>query len=98
MAPYPAMTVDEVLQLLGYLLRVFGAFVFGAGIGWLAIQAYKDENRDWKLAIAGILGILGAFVLTARWVGGGGTIGGLALGIGLGILIWGPLAGFRSKS
>ena len=91
------MDFIEVLGLLGYLLRVVGALVFGLGAGWLAVQAFQSEPQSWHLPTAAFLGLLAAFVLLGRWVeNGGATLGAFGLGAGAGLLIWG-LAGSRSS-
>lgn len=90
------MTFVQVLELLGYLLRVVGMIVFGLGAGWLASKVFRGEEADWQLQVAVFLGLLGAFALVGHWVPGGGSVGGFGLGAGAGLLIWG-LAGGRPK-
>lgn len=90
------MTFVQVLELLGYLLRVVGMIVFGLGAGWLASKIFRGEDAGWQLQVGVFLGLLGAFALIGHWVPGGGSVGGFGLGAGLGLLIWG-MAGNRSK-
>jgi hypothetical protein len=91
------MDVYDILELLGFFLRVVGVLVFGVAIGWLALKTILAEKANWQLAIATMLGLLGTFVLLGRWIPGGGTLGAFALGAGLAILGWGVLAGLRKK-
>ncbi len=79
----------DVMELLGYLLRVLGALVFGLATGWLTMRSLKWQRESWQVAIAVYLGLLAAFVLLGRWVPGGGTLGAFGLGAGAGLLIWG---------
>ncbi len=89
------MDFNDALELLGYLLRVVGALVFGLGSGWLAVQAFQSETQIWQLQTAAFFGLLAAFVLLGRWVeNGGATLGAFGLGAGAGLLIWG-LTGSR---
>jgi Kef-type K+ transport system membrane component KefB len=81
------MDVFEILELLGFILRVIGALVFGIGAGWLTLKAFQWEERSWELAVAAFLGLMAVFVLVGRWVGGGGTLGAFGLGVGLGLLV-----------
>lgn len=86
--------VRALLELFGYLLRPFGALVFGLAAGWLTVRAFKTEEMGWQLPLASLLGMLATFVLLGRWVEGGGTLGMFGLGAGVGVLIWG-VAGSR---
>jgi hypothetical protein len=90
------MTFIDVLQLLGFLLRVIGVLVFGLGIGWLTAKTFRPEAQGWQLLVAVYLGLLAAFVLVGRWVAGGGTLGAFSLGVGAGLFIWG-LLGIKGK-
>lgn len=83
------LTLFDVLELLGYLLRALGALVFGLGAGWLTLRAFKWQSDSWQFAIAGYLGLLAAFVLIGHWVAGGATLGAFGLGAGAALLLWG---------
>jgi Na+-driven multidrug efflux pump len=82
-------TILDIMELLGYLLRVLGALVFGLATGWLTMHALRGQRDSWQVAVAVYLGLLAAFVLLGRWVPGGGTLGAFGLGAGAGLLIWG---------
>ena len=81
--------IYEVLDLLGYPLRALGSLVFGLGVGWLVLKIIKDVEKSWPLALASLLGLLGAFVVIAGWGPSSTTLGAFGLGAGAGILIWG---------
>ena len=85
-----------ILEILGYVLRVVGALVFGVAAGWLSIRTVQWQKESWETAAAVFLGVLASFVLIGHWVSGGGTLGAYGLGLGAGLLIWG-LGGERSK-
>ena len=92
------MEFTEGMAVLGYFLRLLGALVFGVAAGWLVLQTLKPESFQWPLAIAGILGLLGTFVLLGHWVDGGGTLGAFGLGAGGAILIWPAVTRATSES
>jgi hypothetical protein len=83
------MTVYDFLGLMGVLLRVAGALVFGVASGWLVVHLLKWQI--WQLAVVALLGLFAVFALLGTWVPGGGTIGAFGLGAGAGVLIWGLL-------
>ena len=85
------MTLYDVMEIVGYILRGLGGIVFGLGAGWLVMDVLKSQHT-WQLAIAVILGLLGTFALLGHWVPGGATMGAFGLGAGAALLIWGMAA------
>jgi hypothetical protein len=81
------MDVYELIEILGLILRPFGALAFGLGAGWLAVQAVK--MRVWQFAVAAALGVSAVFVLIAYWLDSPGTLGGFGLGVGMAVVLWG---------
>ncbi len=81
------MDIYDLMELLGLVLRVLGASAFGLGAGWVTSVALK--RKGFELAIASVLGLLGAFVLIGRWISSPGTLGGFGLGAAVGLFIWG---------
>ncbi|HET7009582.1 MAG TPA: hypothetical protein VFI11_02300 [Anaerolineales bacterium] len=92
------MTLYDVLEILGYILRGLGALVFGLGAGWLVMDVLKSPGPTWQLAIAVILGLLATFALLGHWVPGGATMGAFGLGAGAAILIWGLAASTKAAA
>ncbi len=81
------MDVYELMEILGLILRPFGALAFGLGAGWLAVQAVK--MKVWQFAVAAALGVSAVFVLVAYWLDSPGTLGGFGLGVGMAVVLWG---------
>jgi hypothetical protein len=81
------MDVYELMEILGLILRPFGALAFGLGAGWLAVQAVK--MRVWQFAVAAALGVSAVFVLIAYWLDSPGPLGGFGLGVGMAVVLWG---------
>ena len=81
--------VYEILDLIGYLLRALGSLAFGFGVGWLVLKILKSVEKNWPLALASLLGLLGAFVVLAGWGPSSTTLGAFGLGAGAAIIIWG---------
>ncbi len=81
------MDVYELMEILGLILRPFGALAFGLGAGWLAIQAIN--MKAWQFAVAAALGVFAVFVLVAYWLDSPGTLGGFGLGVGMAVVLWG---------
>ncbi len=93
------MRFFEVIELLGYLLRVIGTIVFGLATGWITLRAFQPESKGWQLKVAAMLAFPASFVLLGHWVHGGATLGAYGLGAGAGIFIWGVgLARKRKRS
>lgn len=87
-----AMEFVDFLGLIGFLLRILGALVFGLGAGWLAVRMTQAERTPHQLSIAVFLGLVGGFALVGHWVQGGGTLGAFGIGVGGALLFWGMMA------
>jgi hypothetical protein len=83
------MDFIEVLAVLGYVVRLVGALLFGLAAGWLVLEAFRREPYSWQLAIAAILGLLLTFALIGYWVPGGATLGAFGVGAGTAVILWG---------
>jgi len=76
----------DIFDMAGAFLRLIGFFVFGLGLGWFALDAYRKEN--WQLQITAFLGIILAAIGLAKLLSPG-SLGMFALGAGGALLMWG---------
>ncbi|OQY31099.1 MAG: hypothetical protein B6I38_06330 [Anaerolineaceae bacterium 4572_5.1] len=78
--------VFDILDILGALLRLIGLLVFGLGLGWLTLEAFRKDS--WQLQTAAFLGFVIAAVGMAKYVSAG-SLGMFAAGAGAAMLMWG---------
>ena len=76
----------EILNMAGALLRLLGFLVFGLGLGWFALDAYRKES--WQLQVAAFLGFVFGTVGFAKYLSAG-SLGMFAIGAGGALLMWG---------
>ena len=76
----------DILDVAGAILRLIGLLVFGLGLGWFALDAYRKEN--WQLQIAVFLGFVFTAVGFAEFLSAG-SLGMFTLGAGGALLMWG---------
>jgi membrane-associated phospholipid phosphatase len=81
--------LDDILILLGGLIRAGGTLVFGVGAGWLVLKVVKEAGKTWQLIAAAVLGLLGTFLVLAGWGPSSITTGAFGLGVGGALLGWG---------
>jgi multisubunit Na+/H+ antiporter MnhB subunit len=81
-------TWQQVLYVVGTLLRPIGGLVLGIAIGWITSVTFMDPMKEWQLKIAVFLGVLGAFV-TLNIYSGAGTVALFAFGVGVSIIVLG---------
>lgn len=77
----------SILNLLGVLIRFVGVVVFGLAIGWLTLTAFKREGAWYYQAV--VLVVFFGFFASVFWKSDPGLLGGLTLGTGLAMLLWG---------
>jgi hypothetical protein len=81
----------EVLQTIVYVLvglaKFFGLLVFGLGLGWLIIDAYKKDEKSWQVQATFLVGLFAFLIVLALHVHAG--LAGFGLGIGIAIFLWG---------
>ena len=80
----------DVLDMAGALLRLIGFLVFGLGLGWFALDAYRKES--WQPQVAAFLGFVFAVVGLAKFLSPG-SLGMFTLGAGGAMLMWGMSKG-----
>lgn len=78
--------VYEIIELIGFLLRVLGFLVIGFGIGRFILDAYKQAV--WQVQIALVLGFFGLLAAITNFTSAGST-GAFALGAGVSFFISG---------
>ncbi|RME88451.1 MAG: hypothetical protein D6770_06950 [Anaerolineae bacterium] len=78
----------DIIELLGALFRLIGLLVFGLGMGWFSLEAYRKS--DWRLQIAVFLGFVGLSIGLSHFLEGApGGFGAYTLGVGAALLLWG---------
>ena len=80
----------DILDMAGAFLRLIGLLVFGLGLGWFALDAYRKEN--WQLQVAVFLGFVFAAGGLAKFLSPG-ALGMFTLGAGSAMLTWGMSKG-----
>ena len=73
------LIVNDIAELLGYLLRAIGFLVAGLALGRLVLENFKAGN--WQLQIALLLGLFGLLIALTVF-SSPGSAGAFALGVG----------------
>jgi hypothetical protein len=76
--------VNEVLALIGYLLRGLGFLVIGFGLARFAMEAFN--KAAWQVQIALALGFFGLLIALTDF-STAGSAGSFALGAGIAFLL-----------
>lgn len=79
--------ISQIMNIVGVLVRFIGVIVFGLAIGWLTLTAFKRETTWHYQAV--LLVVFYGFFAAVFWQSNPGMLGGLTLGTGLAILLWG---------
>jgi len=79
--------INQVLFILGVIARFAGVIVFGLGLGWFTLEAFKRETQWYYQAV--LLVVFFGFFAAVFWQSTPAVLGGLALGTGLAFLLWG---------
>lgn len=89
-------TLDDILRVLGLIVRVFGALTFGFTGGWFTWKAFKVPQGSWQLKGV-IYGVFFAFVaLISRYMSPG-ALGAFFLGISGALVYWGMIVGEKGE-
>jgi hypothetical protein len=78
--------IYELLNILGFAIRVGGMIVLGVAMGYFTIEFYRKGQQVWMLQIALFLGFIGLVIALSTFTSPG-TLGAFALGAG-GTLIY----------
>jgi uncharacterized membrane protein YeaQ/YmgE (transglycosylase-associated protein family) len=81
-------TWNQIIYVIGTLLRPIGGLVLGVAVGWIAAKTFSDDDKEWQLKVAIFLGLVGAFV-TLHIYSGAGTVALFAIGVGASIIALG---------
>lgn len=79
-------TFQEILSILGHILRLLGFLVFGFAVGRFVWDNYKAS--EWQVKIALALGFFGLAIALTEFASAG-SAGGFALGAGTAFLMAG---------
>ena len=81
----------QILNIIAYVLvsifKFAGTLVFGLGLGWFALDAYKKGMQVWQTQVAFWV-VLGS-VLIASLRYSHLALAGLCLGLGIAVFLWG---------
>lgn len=73
-------TLNDIINILGHLLRAVGFFIVGLGLGRFLLEAYPKAN--WQLQTALLLGFFGLLIALTTF-SSAGSAGAFALGAGI---------------
>lgn len=73
--------------LLAGLAKFFGMFVFGLGLCWLMMDAYKKSEKSWQIQLTFVAGFFAFLIATAIYTQV--ALAGFGFGCGLAIFMWG---------
>lgn len=76
--------IQEVLSVLGHLVRFAGFLVFGFAVGRFVYENYKAA--EWQVKIALALGFFGLAIALTEFASAG-SAGGFALGAGAAMIM-----------
>lgn len=79
--------ITQLLSIFGVLIRFIGVIVFGLALGWLTLAAFKKETTWHYQAV--LLVVFFGFFAAVFWHSNPGMLGGLTLGTGAAVWIWG---------
>jgi hypothetical protein len=78
--------IYELLNILGFAIRVGGMIVLGVALSYLTVEFYRKGQQVWMLQIALFLGFIGLVIALSTFTSPG-SLGAFALGAG-GMLIY----------
>ena len=76
-----------ILYILVSLTKLAGTLLFGLGMGWFALDIFRNNQHPWQFQVAFFLGIIAlviAFLLYSHL-----GLGGFCIGVGVAIIKWG---------
>jgi zinc transporter ZupT len=76
----------EVLNILGFLLRLAGMIVLGLAVSLFTVEIFKKGLQVWMVQVALFLGFIGLVIALSTFTSPG-TLGAFGLGAGAGLLL-----------
>lgn len=80
-------TIQIIVNIIAGLGKFFGMFIFGLGICWLLLDAYKKSEKSWQIQVTFLAGFFAFLIATAMYTDV--SLAGLGFGFGLAIFMWG---------
>jgi multisubunit Na+/H+ antiporter MnhB subunit len=78
--------IYDLLNILGFAIRVGGMIVLGVAMSYFTLEFYRKGQQVWMLQIALFLGFIGLVIALSTFTSPG-SLGAFALGAG-GMLIY----------
>ncbi len=82
----PFFVINEITDILAALLRMAGMIVLGLGLGRFSLEMFRKGQQAWQFQSFLYVGLV-LFLAAAIRFGAAAEIGGLALGLGIGLLM-----------
>jgi len=79
--------MQSIVYIIAGLAKFFGMFVFGMGICWLMLDAYKKSEKNWQIQSIFVAGFFAFLIATAVYADV--SLAGFGFGFGLAIFMWG---------
>ena len=82
--------VQDIFNLISWLLRMLGFAGIGLAVGWLALDVLRKGQQTWQLQLAVFLGVVGLIIALFRFAFNVPSAQGLfGLGLVIALLLWG---------
>ncbi len=79
--------MQSIVYIIAGLAKFLGMFVFGMGICWLMLDAYKKSEKNWQIQSIFVAGFFAFLIATAVYADV--SLAGFGFGFGLAIFMWG---------
>jgi len=77
--------VYELLNIIGFIIRVGGMIVLGVAFSFFTVEFFRKGQQVWMVQVALFLGFIGLVIALSTFTSPG-TLGAFALGAGGGLL------------